>query len=483
MRCSRFAITLIRAAIAVGALGIATAGSPTGMAAQIGANPALGQAVNRFESVKDWRNHKFMEELANDGAKESFPLSLLYKIAMAKAAEYAAKIDAAVEGDSFQLKSIFSAKMLTLLSARWDDKSSTAMESVSEEEGDAAQDADEYADDSSYDMEDDANAAEELSANEGLFMEWTSPDFFDSSLLLDDERRSDGSFGYPYHAAENRFDPEESEADYEAVWQARLNTLSEILFPSPPPSGEEYAGEKNAGEENPEEEYAGEEMIQDEYAGEGDRGDEYAGDETGEGSEEEDYSMKSGNAAEDIDDQTQIEEAEEATEGEVEEADEEFADEESDTEAGITPEPPQSAQNGSSGSCLWDAETALNHYLGCETFFNPANFAGKGVGSVFDHYGDALKIGPETLLFGTFATLPGFYGERLIATNGQDQSPGVTNHADPLDAESAEESSASLSPPHTLLNRLVDGIKNETSDWFDAFHRIARQFSSIREAF
>ena len=85
MRCSRFAHTLLSLAMVLGTIQIASACSRTGVAAEFGANPFIGQTVPGFESVKEWRTYKFTEEVFDFRAKNFSTLPLSYKIAIARA--------------------------------------------------------------------------------------------------------------------------------------------------------------------------------------------------------------------------------------------------------------------------------------------------------------------------------------------------------------------------------------------------------------
>lgn len=118
MRCSRFATALLSAAIFVGVVGMATVGSGIEAAADFGALPNLGQAVNRFESVKDWRTFKFMEEFVNLGWKDSVLLPLPYHVAIEQALESVSISSETILNDSLTLKNIFSSDTPGLLEPR-----------------------------------------------------------------------------------------------------------------------------------------------------------------------------------------------------------------------------------------------------------------------------------------------------------------------------------------------------------------------------
>ena len=429
MKCSRIVSTLSTAVIAVGMIGLASAGSRTGVAAEFSANPTLGQTVNLFESVNDWRAFKFMEELVTYRAKYAFLIPTPYKIAIARAAHYALKLSATIESDSIDLKSMFSSKMRGLLSTRWDDKPSP----VSKELGDAAQETDEDGGNFSAGMEDDANANEKFSVYDWLYGDWT----------------------FPYFSYSNYFDFD----NFFGIGNAKPDALpagkNVKETPDALPSESSPAADANTGN--------GDNTL---HLNDSTRY--FFNDFDGSSSDyaEAEYSMKYGNAVGVGIDNPPAEKAAENAEE--------------------TAAPPQSSQSGASGGYFDSADNFLKHYLGNDAISNPILSVDSWGDTVFSAYGYSsapIIIGPETPFFYNSPTLPVLYGSGFYPLTGQNESSAETENNKERNSTPAEESISDKPNSGTLLNHLVDCFKAETNNWAGAFHHIAVQFSLIHEVF
>jgi hypothetical protein len=185
MRCSRLTCVLA-AAMIVGTLESASAGSRSGTAAEFGAIPTFMQAVQRFNSDENRHTFKITDEFAglweNNFALPSTP----YRIAIAGAVKFALGHFEAIEGDSLALKKIFSSKMQQLLAARWGDKPSSPINLSSDrkEDGDDNRENDGAIENSKTIAGENASkeirnenkniTPEGLSAYDRLFVDWTS---------------------------------------------------------------------------------------------------------------------------------------------------------------------------------------------------------------------------------------------------------------------------------------------------------------------
>jgi hypothetical protein len=469
MRCSRFAYTLVTVVIAVGTIGIASASSRTGVAAEFGANPIFWQTANRFESVKDWRTFKIMEELVNVRTKNSFLLSLPYKIMIAQVGNYASKSNSTIDGESINLRSIFSSKMLTLLSTRWNDKTSSTVESLAVEVDNNKQGMIENTENPSTSVSDAATNSDNFSVYDLLRGDWailklSNTNYFDSYFGIRSPNPNllpadDNEKAYPSATpAKSIPDGERNSSDNESMQQLfdsssfYMNDFDDFIYGeiidskySPQFNGSfgyPFHAKTNWTVPNGSEDdrIASWQtnldfILSDLFASEG-----YA---------EEQYSVTYGNTVEDIN----------------------------------QPEPPQSLQ----GELICDsynlAQCLSIYYYGSNNTIGSTKSENGWENMAFINSTVSAQIGSEMMFFDNSTTLHSDLSSGFNHSGVQIALPTETDYVNLTDKTPTKESASTKTTPGAFFTYLVYCFKLETNKWTSAIKHIAVQFSMLHDIF
>jgi hypothetical protein len=167
MRRSSIVSTLFSAVFSAGMLGGVAAGNSTGVAAEFTATSTSMQAIRILQNASEWANSD----------SNAFLIPAPYRIAASQAVDYAATLRGEMIGSSYAWKSLFSPRMLALLSSRWDD-ASASLPGLIGQSGDVDPEDMEMTDEASARTDDAAQSDGQSSAlYDWLLGDWTLPDF------------------------------------------------------------------------------------------------------------------------------------------------------------------------------------------------------------------------------------------------------------------------------------------------------------------